>query len=268
MFTALTLATFSCADTGNGDAPEQESADTQTAVSSALQRTPRAVNDVLLVHGAWADGSSWSGVVKALQSQGFTVQAVQLREQTVVDDVAVVRHALGAIPRPVIVAGHSYGGLVISEATPGLSNVSALVYVAAFALDEGESVGSVSAPYPTTPAIQHLVVDDQGNATIEPSAFVEFFAADVPTRDARVLAAVQHPTAVALLGTAAGAPGWKTIPTYYQISLDDQVIDPKLQRMFADRMGAKVLELEASHVSMISHPRAIANFIARAASAP
>ena len=263
----LTCGIAACAS----DVDSTSSADSEsTADLNAEALRPaatRAVNDVVLVHGAWADGSCWSGVIRVLQDRGFNVLAVQLREQSVADDAAVVRYAVDSIPRPVVLVGHSYGGLVISEASTGASNVSALVYVAAFAPDAGESVGGVSAPYPTTPAIMNLVVDDQGNATIEPSAFVRYFASDLPERDARVLAAVQHPTAVSILMTPAGEPGWKTIPSYYQISLDDEVIDPALERMFAERMGAETIELEASHVSMISQPRAIARLIGRAANA-
>ncbi|MET0409922.1 MAG: alpha/beta hydrolase, partial [Polyangiaceae bacterium] len=181
------------------------------------------------------------------------------------DDTAIVRHAIAASTGPLIVAGHSYGGFVMSEATAGASNVRALVFVAAFALDEGESIGAVTAAYPTTPAVANITVDDQGNASIEASAFVSYFAPDIPSSQAQVLAAVQHPIAVSVLSTAAGTPGWKTIPSYYQISLDDQAIDPDLQSMFAERMGAETIRLRSSHVSMLSQPAAIAELIERAA---
>ena len=241
---------------------------TRAAVSSAdegASRQQRQVNDVVLVHGAWADGSSWSKVIEHLQRERFNVVAVQLREQSLADDAAIVRHAIAQIPRPVVVAGHSYGGLVMSEATTGATNVVALVFVAAFAPDASESLGALAAGYPTPPAIARLVVDDQGNATIPPDAYVQYFAPDVPTDQARVLAATQHPISAPILGTPAGVPGWKTIPSFYQVSTQDQVIDPDLERFFARRMGAQTIELPSSHVSLISHARAIAELIERAA---
>ncbi len=231
----------------------------------ARRHQDRRAGDVVLVHGAWADGSSWAGVIEELQRDGFRVKAVQLHEQSLAEDAAIVRHAVAQSGRPTIVAGHSYGGMVMSEATAGASNVVALVFVAAFAPDLGETIGSLAGDYPPTPAIQNLVFDEQGNTTIEPGAFVAYFASDLPRHQARVLAAVQHATAATILGTPAGEPGWRTIPSFYQVSTEDQVIDPDLQRFFAERMGAETVELRASHVSMISRPRAIAQLISRAA---
>lgn len=225
----------------------------------------RAAKDVLLVHGAFADGSSWSGVTRRLERDGYTVRAVQLREQSLADDAALVRHAIAGIPRPVVVVGHSYGGIVISEATTGAANVVGLVYVAAFALDQGESIQGVIAGYPPAPALKHLIVDDQGNATLDPADFVQHFAADVPRDEARALEAAQHPISVSILGTPAGVPGWKTIPSFYQVSTNDEAIDPNLQRFFAKRMGAHMIEIAASHVSLVSKSGAVAELIERAA---
>jgi pimeloyl-ACP methyl ester carboxylesterase len=225
----------------------------------------RAAKDVVLVHGAFADGSSWSGVTKRLQRDGYTVRTVQLREQSLADDAALVRHAIGEIPRPVVVVGHSYGGIVISEATTGAANVVGLVYVAAFALDQGESIQGTTAGYPPAPALKHLIVDDQGNATLDPTDFVQHFAADVPRDDARVLETAQHPISLSILGTPAGVPGWKTIPSFYQVSTNDEAIDPKLQRFFARRMGAHTIEIAASHVSLVSKAGAVAELIEGAA---
>jgi pimeloyl-ACP methyl ester carboxylesterase len=241
-------------------------AETAAPVAGARPaRSSRAAKDVLLVHGAFADGSSWSGVTRRLQHDGYTVRAVQLREQSIADDAALVRHAVGAIARPVVVVGHSYGGIVISEATTGAANVAGLVYVAAFALDQGESIQGVIAGYPPPPALKHLIVDDQGNATLDPADFVQHFAADLPRDEARALETAQHPIAVSILGTPAGVPGWKTIPSFYQVSTNDEAIDPKLQRFFAKRMGAQTIELAASHVSLVSKPGAVAELIERAA---
>jgi pimeloyl-ACP methyl ester carboxylesterase len=229
-------------------------------------KVSRAAKDVLLVHGAFADGSSWSGVTKRLQRDGYTVRVVQLREQSIADDAALVRHAIGAIPRPVVVVGHSYGGIVISEATTGAANVVGLVYVAAFALDQGESIQGVTAGYPPAAALKHLIVDDQSNVTLDPADFVQHFAADVPRDEARALEAAQHPISLSILGTPARVPGWKTIPSFYQVSTNDEAIDPNLQRFFAKRMAAHTIEIAASHVSLVSKSGAVAELIERAAS--
>jgi hypothetical protein len=138
------------------------------------------------------------------------------------------------------------------------------VYVAAFALDQGESIQGVIAKYPPAPALKHLIVDDQGNATLDPADFVQHFASDVPRDEARALEAAQHPISVSILGTPAGVPGWKTIPSFYQVSTSDEAIDPNLQRFFAKRMGAHTIEIAASHVSLVSKSGAVAELIERA----
>jgi pimeloyl-ACP methyl ester carboxylesterase len=269
--TALVLAIGSLAcglDAPEAGADPTQSTDSTTVEQTALHGTPGiGAVDILLVHGAFADGSSWSKVIEDLQEDGYTVTAVQLNEQSLAEDAALVRHAVSTIPRPVVVVGHSYGGAVISAATSGALNVIGLVYVAAFAPDEGESIGQLAATFPPTPAFMHLSIDDQANAVIDPSAFVSFFAPDVSKRTAKALATVQHPVALSLLGTLAPVPGWKTIRTYYQVSTEDQVIDPKLERFFAKRMGAYTIELTSSHVSLLSHPKAISALIERAARA-
>src|SRR5689334_1219932 len=150
LFALVALAGNAAAD------PAGDSASPRAGVHPT--KATRAAKDVLLVHGAFADGSSWSGVTRRLQRDGYTVRTVQLREQSIADDAALVRHAIGGIPRPVVVVGHSYGGIVISEATTGAANVAGLVYVAAFALDQGESIQGVIAGYPPAPALKHLIV--------------------------------------------------------------------------------------------------------------
>lgn len=221
--------------------------------------------DVLLVHGAFADGSSWSGVIAHLQRRGFEVSAVQLLEQTLHGDVALVRDVIDHSPRQLVVAGHSYGGAVISGATAGAGNVNALVFVAAYAPDEGESALDLNAKFPATAIEQDLVVDDQGNITVQPEAFTQVFAPDVDRRRAQVLAAVQKPINTAALAEKAGPAGWKTIRSFFQVSTRDQVINPQLERFEAQRMNATTIELAASHASLISHPTAIADLIERAA---
>jgi pimeloyl-ACP methyl ester carboxylesterase len=195
------------------------------------------------VHGAFVDGSSWSDVTARLQHDGYTVRAVQLPLQSLAGDAAIVRREIERIGHPVVVAGHSYGGAVIGEAATGESNVTGLVYAAAYALDEGESLGALNARFPATPLLGALVFDSAGSATIEPEAFTRLFAPDVPARQARVLAAAQGPISGAIFGTPAGAPAWRTIPSWYQVSTEDQVISPELQRFVAARMGAQVIEL-------------------------
>jgi pimeloyl-ACP methyl ester carboxylesterase len=232
--------------------------------STSELRTPPLAGDVLLVHGAWADGSSWSEVIERLQRDGYAVRAVQLPLQSLAGDAAIVRAEIARIGRPVVVAGHSYGGAVIGEGAGGASNVVGLVFAAAYALDEGESLGALNARFPATPIVQSLVFDTTGNATVEPQAFVRLFAPDVPRRQAQVLAAVQKPISGAVFGAVASAPAWKTVPSWYQVSRDDQVISPELQRSVAARMGARVIELSSSHASPISHPREIAELIERA----
>lgn len=260
----LVVEAFGCAADAPQSADTGEPSEVATSAFEFRRRADRIANDVVLVHGAWADGSSWAGVITALQRKGFTVKAVQLRERSLEDDADVVRHAIESVPRPVVVAGHSYGGFVMSEATADVANAVALVFVAAFAPDAGETLGMLTAGYPT-PAIANLQLDDRGDTIIEPEAFVAFFASDIPERDARWLAAAQKPTAYAILGAVAGEPGWRSIPSYYQVSLNDAVIAPALQQAFARRMGAETITLRASHVSLISRPLTIAALIARAA---
>ena len=236
--------------------------------ASALGRADAASaarnTDILLVHGAWADGESWSGVIELLQARGYTVTAVQLLEQTLSGDVALVQLAIAAAKRPLIVAGHSYGGAVVSGATAGQHNVRALVFVAAYAPDAGESVLDLNGKFPATPIVKALEFDAQGNAIVDPTKFPGIFMPDVPSRRARMLAAVQKPVNGAALQEKASAAGWRTIRSYYQVSTRDQVINPELERYLGKRMGARTIELDSSHASLVSHPEQIAALIERA----
>jgi pimeloyl-ACP methyl ester carboxylesterase len=222
--------------------------------------------DVLLVHGAFADGSSWSGVIAHLQKRGFAVSAVQLLEQTLHGDVALVRHAIDHSSRRLVVVGHSYGGAVISGATAGADTVKALVFVAAYAPDAGESTLDLNGKFPSTPILSELVVDDQGDITVKREAFPRVFAPDVARAQGRVLAAVQKPINAAALAEKAGPPGWRSLPSYFQVSTQDRVINPQLERFEAGRMNATTIELPTSHASLVSRPHAIAELIERAAS--
>lgn len=225
------------------------------------------VRDIVLVHGAWADGSSWAGVIEQLQRDGYTVRAAQLPLTSLADDVTVVRRELARIDRPVVLVGHSYGGAVISQAATDAPNVVGLVYVAAFAPDEGETLGALSARFPATPLNSALEFDAQGNATVEPGAFVRWFAGDLPERQARVLASVQKPIAGAILGTPSGHPAWRDLPSWYVVSRDDQAIAPALERFMAARAKSKTVELSASHAVLVSRPHAVADLIERVATA-
>jgi pimeloyl-ACP methyl ester carboxylesterase len=261
MVAALAAATVALAGLGgSGRASADDDGDHGRGTAAHAQ-----ARDVVLVHGAWADGSSWADVIERLQRDGFAVRAVQLPLQSLAGDAAIVRAEIDRIGRPVVVAGHSYGGAVIGEAAAGAPNVVGLVYAAAFALDDGESLGALSARFAATPILQALVFDAQGNATVEPDAFARLFAPDLPARRARVLAAVQKPISGAIFGTPGGAPAWREVPSWYQVSQGDQVIAPELQRFVAARMGARTIELSSSHASPLSQPHAIAELIEQAA---
>lgn len=259
--TAL-VAPGCAASFGDGDGADSDAVESEIRTAEGAR-----ARDVLLVHGAWVDGSSWAGVTARLQRDGYTVRAVQLPLQSLDGDAAIVRREIERIGRPVIVAGHSYGGAVITEAAAGAANVAGLVYAAAYALDEGESLGALSARFAPTPILGALVFDSAGNATVDPAAFPQLFAPDVAPDRARVLAAAQGPISGAIFGTPGGAPAWRSIPAWYQVSTEDQVISPDLQRFVAARMGARVLELPSSHASPLAYPGRIAALIEAAAHA-
>jgi pimeloyl-ACP methyl ester carboxylesterase len=209
---------------------------------------------VVLVHGAWADGSCWAGVIRRLQGAGHDVIAPQLPHTSLADDVAKLRHVLSLQTEATVVAGHSYGGQVMTALGSDAPNAVALVYVAGFGLDEGESIGALLGQGPPTPAIAHLQIDDQGFAWIPEDAFLAHFAPDVDPVEARVLCAVQQPLAASTLEDVMGTPAWKNLPTWFAVAQHDEVIPPDGERLFAQRMGATTVEVDSSHVVMISHP--------------
>jgi len=223
-----------------------------------------SATNVVLVHGAFADGSSWSKVILRLQAQGYHVIAVQPPLTSLAEDVAITRHILGMQEGPTILVGHSYGGVVITEAG-NEPNVAGLVYIAAFAPDEGESIGDLIGRYPTAPGFEHLRTDDLGFTWVETEAFPEFFAGDVDPVEARVMAAVQQPWKVS--GNQIMKAAWRSKPSWYQISENDRMIHPELQTFLAERMGATTISLPASHASAVSRPAEIAQLIDQAAKA-
>ena len=209
---------------------------------------------IVLVHGAWADGSCWTGVIRRLQAAGHDVVAPQFPHTSLADNVARLRQVLALEDAPTVVAGHSYGGQIITALGPDAPNVVALVYIAAFGLDEGESIGALLAQGEPTPALAHLRIDELGYAWLPEDDFVAHFAADVDPVEARVMYAVQQPLHASTLGDVLGEPAWKSRPTWYAVAQDDEAIPPDAQRLFAQRMGATVVEVPSSHVLMTSHP--------------
>ena len=224
-----------------------------------------ALPNVVLVHGGWADGSSWSGVIERLQADGYHVTAPQFPMTTLAADVARLRQVLARQGGATIVAGHSYGGQIMTALGTDAPNVVGLVYIAAFALDQGESIGKLLSQGPPTPAIAHLIIDKQGFAWLPEDDFVNHFAADVDPVKARVMFAVQQALSATALQEVMGVPAWKSVPSWYLVAADDQAIPPDAERLFAKRMGATTVEVPSSHVAMVSHPDDVATLIETAA---
>ncbi|HXJ64273.1 MAG TPA: alpha/beta hydrolase [Actinomycetota bacterium] len=221
--------------------------------------------NVVLVHGAWADGSCWSGVIEQLQADGFQVRAPQFPMTSLDADVARLRQVLEFQEGPTIVAGHSYGGQIMTALGDDAPNVVGLVYVAAFGLDQGESLGQLLSQGPVTPALAHLFTDARGFGWLSEEDFVGHFAADVDPPRARVMFAVQQPLASSAFTDIMGVPAWKTLPSWYLVAQNDEAIPPAAERQFAARMGATTVEIPASHVAMVSHAVEVADLIEQAA---
>jgi pimeloyl-ACP methyl ester carboxylesterase len=222
--------------------------------------------NVVLVHGAWADGSSWSAVIKVLQKASYNVTAPQFPLTALEDNVARLRQVLAAQAGPILVAGHSYGGQIITALGADAPNVVGLVYISGFALDEGESIGGLLGQGPLTPALEHLRIDEQGFAWLPHDDFVHHFAADVDPIEANVMYAVQQPLPLAAYDDVMGTPAWKNdVPTWFAVAQNDEVIPPDAERLFAQRMGATTTELVSGHVGMVSHPDEVAGLIQTAA---
>jgi pimeloyl-ACP methyl ester carboxylesterase len=226
-----------------------------------------ALPNIVLTHGAWADGSSWSAVIEHLQADGYQVTAPQFSLTTLADDVARLRQVLARQNGPTVLAGHSYGGQIITALGADAPNVVGLVYIAAFGLDEGESIGALLEQGPAGPALAHLDVDEHGFARLLEDDFVKHFAADVDPVKAKVMCAVQQPLHWSALGEVMGTPAWKSLPTWFLIADGDQVIPPDAQRQFAPRMGATTVEVSTNHVAMVSHPDEVLALIKTAAEA-
>jgi pimeloyl-ACP methyl ester carboxylesterase len=238
------------------------------AVSPLLPRVAHAqprpkVQNVVLVHGLFADGSCWSEVIARLQPKGIQVTAVQNPLTSLQAGVEATHDVLALQQGPTVLVAHSFGGMILTEA--GVDpNVSAVVYVAARAPDAGEDYTALAARFPTPPASAGIVWSgDDGRLSEE--AFLRDFAGDVPADKARVLYAVQAPFKRALLADKTTQAAWRSKPSWYAVSTEDRTINPELQRFMAKRMGAKTIEVKASHVSIVSQPDTIADLILEAA---
>jgi pimeloyl-ACP methyl ester carboxylesterase len=247
---------------------------TGTALARAVK--PASVKPtIVLVHGAFADASSWSPVIKRLQAQGYPVLAPANPLRGVAYDTAYLRGVLKGISGPIVLAGHSYGGFVITNAATGNANVKALIYVAAYAPEEGETIAGIEhlAPGgmigPETLDITTYPLASGGEApeaTIKPALFHEIFDADLPLAESNALAAAQRPAALSTLEEPSGPPAWKTIPSWYLVPGQDHAIGTAVEKLMAKRMNAKTVEVKsASHLVMLSHPGATAKLILEAA---
>lgn len=221
--------------------------------------------NIVLVHGAWADGSCWSGVIERLQTRNFKVQAPQFPLSSLPDDVARLRQVLEVQDGPTIVVGHSYGGQIVTALGDEAPNVIGLVYIAAFALDQGESLGALLSGGPPTPALAHMFTDSRDFGWLSEDDFVNHFVADVDPVWARVMYAVQQPLAASAFEDVMGAPAWRLLPSWYLVAQNDEAIPPDTERRFADRMRAATIELASSHVAMVSYPAEVAALIEKAA---
>ena len=218
--------------------------------------------NIILVHGGWGDGSSWTQEIPILEKAGHRVIAVQLPLHSLADDVATVKRAIDFLGGPVVLVGHSYGGMVITNAGHNNPNVKGLVYVAAFGPQEGQSLGTFVDPskFPK----DFLMPDKAGLAYINPKLFHDWFAQDVNPARADVMAVVQKPFNLSIFAEKSGPPAWKQLPTWYQVSENDRMIPPAVEHMFAKQMNATTISLPASHASLESHPNEIAQLILNA----
>jgi pimeloyl-ACP methyl ester carboxylesterase len=218
--------------------------------------------NIVLVHGVWADGSSWNKIIPILENAGHRVIAVQLPLNSLADDVATVKRAIDLVGGPVTLVGHSYGGFVITNAGYNNQNVTGLVYVSAFGPDEGESTANFVDVSKLPPGL--LVFDSGGFAYINPEMFHQAFVQDANATEAKIMAVVQKPAHQSILTEPSGPPAWKQLPTWFEVSESDRIIPPDAQRQFAQRMNATTISLNSSHASLVTHPDEIAQLILNA----
>src|SRR2546422_1156586 len=228
---------------------------------------------IVLVHGAWADGSSWSRVIRILQQQGYTVYAPANQLRGLLSDAAYIASFLQSISGPIILVGHSYGGAVITNAATGNPNVKALVYIDAFAPDQGESLASLSSVPPPpgqspsclsgdpTTVFNFVPLTGDVDLYVKPNLFPSCFANDLSPKEGALLASTQRAFALGALPQQSGVPAWKTIPSFYLVGTIDNVIPPFAQLFMAQRADANVVQVRGSHLVMISHPNAVVGLI-------
>jgi pimeloyl-ACP methyl ester carboxylesterase len=265
----LVAALLLSAPAHNASASPAAGSTAQSVQSTADQPKPT----VVFVHGAFADSSGWNTVAGRLISDGYPVLAFSNPLRGPLSDAEYLRQFLSTITGPVVLVGHSYGGAVITNAATGNPNVKSLVYIAAYAPDEGESVQAAnSLGGGHTEVTDHLVLRPFPGATggdadayIDPAHFHRLFAQDLPRSTTRVMAATQRPGALAALVTPSGPPAWESIPSWYLVSNQDRIIPPEAERAMAKRAGAKTVSINSSHVSMMSHPGVVVNLIKAAA---
>jgi len=230
--------------------------------ASAQSASKSGIKNVVLVHGAFADGSGWEAVAKILEKDGYTVSVAQPPETSYAEDQKYTKAAIDAMGGPVVLVGHSYGGSIISEAGND-PNVAALVYIAAFALDEGDSCASIEQALPQ--ASKAFKPDSNGNWWIEQDHFAADFAADISPAESHYMAISQVPISTDSFTHKVTKPAWKTKPTWYMVATEDRSINPDQERMMAKRAHAKTIEVKASHVAYMSHPQETARLIEEAA---
>jgi len=230
-----------------------------------LRPAPFQARNIVLVHGAFADGTSWSRVIPVLEAQGLNVTAVQNPLTSLADDVATTRRLLAQQPGPTILVGHSYAGFVITEAG-NVPNVTGLVYVSSYGPAENESHDDLVKLYPSPAGIPAIRLDDNGFLWILRDKFQEAFAHDVDRAQTQIMAAVQKPVSKKnCFGVSVGIPAWKSKPSWFVVSTEDRLINPELQRFMVKRMAAKSISVPSSHASLVSQPTKVANVIIEAA---
>jgi pimeloyl-ACP methyl ester carboxylesterase len=233
------------------------------ASPAAHAAPPVKATNVVLVHGAWADGSSWAKVIPYLQAAGLKVTAVQNPLTSLADSAAATRRALALQDGPTVLVGHSWAGTVVSEVGTD-PKVSALVYIAARAPDANEDFVKLAGTYPNPPA-RAGIVDHDGETTLSEDAFLKYFANGVAAKEAKALYAVQWPTTATIFGNRTTAAAWHDKPSFYAVSKQDKTIDPDFERFLAKRMNATTIEIDAGHLSLVSHPKEVADLILKAA---
>ena len=234
------------------------------SLAAATGAHAASARNVVLVHGAFADQTSWDKVARLLRRKGYHVTLVANPLTSLADDVAAAQAALAAQKGPTVLVGHSWAGVVIGEAGND-PEVSALVYVAAYAPDRGESLQALSKGSPPSPGQKALRPDARGYLSLDPAMLPAVFAGDLPAAEGKALVAHQLPLNSAVFGTEASVAAWRDKPTFYAISANDEMISPAAEAMFAKRMNAKTVTLQSSHASPVSHPADVAALIERAA---